>query len=118
MKVLDKLKIQSAKDTENEYIKTYQTYINEYGYIPSPILEYGIKGNGDLSYSFGALALLTIDKRVGEVKMTSVLREIINSDTLIDFDVFKNKFVNIEDIWHDFFISNDYSDKILVEGQE
>ena len=62
--------------------------------------------------------MLTIDKRVGELKMTSVLREIINSDTLIDFDVFKNKFVNIEDIWHDFFISNDYSDKILVEGQE
>ena len=61
---------------------------------------------------------MTIDIRVGEVKMTSVLREIINSDTLIDFDVFKNKLVNIEDIWHDFFISNDYSDKILVEGQE
>ena len=118
LKVLDKLKIQSAKDTENEYIKTYRTYINEHGYIPSPILEYASKGNGDLSYSFGALALLAIGKRVGEVKMTSVLREIINSDTLVDFDVFKNKFANIEDIWHDFFISNDYSDKILEEGQK
>ena len=73
LKILDKLKIQSTKDTEKEYINTYRTYINEYGYIPSPILEYGIKGNGDLSYSFGALALLTIDKRVGELKMTSVL---------------------------------------------
>ena len=118
LKILDKLKIQSTKDTEKEYINTYRTYINEYGYTPSPILEYASKGNGDLSYSFGALALLAIEKRVGEVKMTSVLREIINSDTLVDFDVFKNKFINIEDIWHDFFISNDYSDKILVEGQE
>ena len=97
---------------------TYKTYINDYAYSPLPILEYGIKGSGDLSYSFGALALLAIEERVGEAEMTAVLKELIASDKPVDFDIFKNSFKNIDDIWHAYFTGNEYADKLLKASKD
>ena len=118
LKVLDKMQIKRAEESKNEYIMTYKTYINDYAYSPLPILEYGIKGSGDLSYSFGALALLAIEERVGEAEMTAVLKELIASDKPVDFDIFKNSFKNIDDIWHACFTGNEYADKLLKASKD
>lgn len=115
LRALDALNIQDRLITKKNYIEDYKQMINEYEYTPYPILEYSKNNCGDLAYSFGALAILAIEEKIGIKEMDRIIRRILTDmrTVVFDFDTFKNQFQDIDDVWEDYFVTNKASSNIL-----
>lgn len=114
LRVLDDAGIQSREITKKIYADAYRYSINECGNKPYPILEYAENHCGDLSYSFGALALVAIEDAVGVEKTDAAIKRMLNTDTLFDFTKFHGYFNGIERVWQDYFVTNRASNALLA----
>lgn len=116
LRVCDALGIMSREQIKKEYADTYKRMINEYGCTPYPITEYSSHEAGDLSYSFGALALISIDECIGERVMDECIRTMLKKygDTEIDFKKFHSLFPESADnVFEEYFYTLKASDKLL-----
>lgn len=89
-RVCDEIGIKTKKVIEQEYINLYRQCILEWNMQPNAILNFSSYGLGDLSYSFGALSLIEIEKCIGTESMDELIKNILNNYRIkpINFELF------------------------------
>ncbi|MCI5773799.1 MAG: hypothetical protein MR210_04480 [Erysipelotrichaceae bacterium] len=116
LRVLDELKIRCSEETERLFIDDFKTSVNSYDIVLQPICNFAEGNNGFLSYSYGPLSILQIEKKIGKEKVDSAFRKMINDDQLYDFTRFKSLFEDIEDVWNDCFATCNYQRYLMTRS--
>ncbi len=116
-RVCDALHIQSKEETEKEYLHDFRNIMTTYEVPPMPIDSFADEELGALSYSFGALALIALEKQIGEEKMDEALSRCLKlyEKQAIDFDKFEALFPNEAKIVFDEYFRDETAAKRLLE---
>ncbi|QUO30927.1 hypothetical protein KFE17_08360 [Faecalicatena sp. Marseille-Q4148] len=115
LRVLDELKIKDSKNIENLFITDFKTTIQQYNIELQPICNYAESNNGFLSYSYGPLAILQIEKKIGKEKIDKAFEKMLNDEKPYDFIRFKELFDDIEDVWKNCFVTCNYQNRLIIE---
>lgn len=116
-RVCKALAIKPQEDIMTNYKNQYLKMIKDNGYEPHPIEEYHIYDCGDLSYTFGALALNAIENKIGTNNMDRIMSKMLDKykREKINFAKFKTLFnEDIDDIYNDYFLTNNASNMLSL----
>ncbi|MBR5794774.1 MAG: hypothetical protein IKY26_01375 [Erysipelotrichaceae bacterium] len=116
-RICDCYKIKSASETEEEYLQSYVDIMTTYDITPTPIIKYGDEGLGDLSYSFGALALIALEKAIGIEEMDVCLKVLLKEydEKQVNFELFRDLFpLKTKHVFDEYFYS-DYASKEFLK---
>ena len=81
--------------------------VNKYNLSLIPLVDFGKYAYGDLSYSYGPLAIKAIEDKIGTTNIDQILSKMLieYKDNEIDFELFLKLFekYDIKDIIEDYF---------------
>lgn len=108
--------------SRSEWIKQWKKECKEtvsyFETAPTPLVNWGKSQQSDLAYSFGGLALFTLEQAVGTVQMDRILSEmlVLYSEQEIDFSLFRSLFPSSADaVFHDYFDTANALTQLLNE---
>ena len=85
-KVLAYYGLQNVKASRTLWEAQYRSAIAAHPENEAPIADYGTRELGDLSYSFGPLALFALEDAVGEARMETIMSELLRRYQQEDVD--------------------------------
>lgn len=116
----DALNIRSKKEIEEAYLHDYQNIMTTYEVPTMPIHTFADEELGDLSYSFGALALIALEKQIGEKEMDDGLTKclFLYEKEAIDFNKFEALFPSESKKVFDEYFRNETAARRLLDNKK
>ena len=115
-KILSHFGLQTEESSRAAWAAEYRTAIARDPALEAPIVEYGARELGGLSYSFGPLALFALEDAIGAEEMEAAMASLLAQyqEEEIDFQKFRSLFPPCaEAVFQAYFDSTEASRRIL-----